>query len=70
MHDPEPLRRLLDPMERLRDHYERLRGLSDALERQLEEKRRAVHDLIAAMPLCPFCRQPMNAEHFLEADHG
>lgn len=68
--DPEPLRRFLEPMERLHGQCERVRELRDALERQLEEKRRAVHELIAAMPVCPFCRQAMNADHFLEADHG
>uniref|UniRef100_A0A832EKP3 Rad50/SbcC-type AAA domain-containing protein n=1 Tax=Desulfacinum infernum TaxID=35837 RepID=A0A832EKP3_9BACT len=70
LRDPEPLQRLLDHMEQLHNQCARALDQRETLEQQLEEKRREVQALIEVMPLCPFCRQPLNAEHFLEADHG
>jgi len=69
LRDLEPLQGLLDHMEQLRTQCVRVLGQRETLEQQLQKKRREVQALIEVMPLCPFCRQPLNAEHFLEADH-
>lgn len=70
VHDPEPLRRLLESLEGLHSQCEPVHSLRDTLEDQLKEKRRAVREQLAAMPLCPLCRQPMSVDHFLESAHA
>lgn len=68
--DPNPLQQLVEAMERLQEQWHRTRCLQQHVERQIEEKRQAVEKLLQNMPVCPFCRQPMDPDHFLERAHA
>lgn len=70
LHDPNPLQQIIEAMERLEDQWHRMRHRLQDVQRQMEEKRQAVQKLLETMPLCPFCRQPMDPDHFLERAHA
>lgn len=40
------------------------------IETGLAEKREAIAQLVARIGVCPFCRQPMDLDHFLEIPHA
>lgn len=70
LRDPNPLRQIIETMERLEDQWHRMRHRLQDVQRQMEEKRQAVQKLLENMPVCPFCRQPMDPDHFLERAHA
>ncbi|ROR03343.1 AAA family ATPase [Desulfosoma caldarium] len=70
LRDPKPVQRLVEAMERLQEQWQRTRQLQQNVQRQMEEKRQAVEKLLQNMPVCPFCRQPIDPHHFLERAHG
>ncbi len=70
VHDLKPLQQLVENMGQLQQQWHRARNHQKNLEEQLKQKRHAVEELLAKLPLCPFCRQPMDPEHFLEPSHA
>lgn len=69
LRDLEPLLQLVGAMTQSQEQYSRLRDEQRHLEDELELRRHAVQEIMKKLPICPFCRQPMDPDHFLEAGH-